>query len=132
MKEVNVSQYLEWLGDGKDFVKIRLDLSRQGYSEEEIGSIIKIVDDLHLQSQLAEVKQSKMRSFRIAGIILVCVSLFMLLYQVIVLRAISFIILYFNLAMLSGGGALIAYARNNKTFSVIKHNRLRSRLSRRF
>lgn len=132
MKKVNVSDYLEWLREGKDFLKIKLDLSRQGYSEEEIVSIIKTVDELHLQSQLARVRQTKMRSLRIAGAILICVSLLMFLYQIVVLRVISFIILYFNLAMLTGGGALVAYSKNNKSFSVIKHNRPRSKFGRRY
>jgi hypothetical protein len=111
--------------EGKDFNKIRIDLSSNGFNEDEIKSIIRHIDECHLQSYLQSSKQKKLATIRIAGFILMAVSLPMLLYQFFILKRISFIILYFNLFAISGGLSMIWYSKNNQGLGVLKARRER-------
>lgn len=130
MKEVNISDYLSWLHQGKDFGQIKIDLSRKGFKEDEIKSIIRTVDDYYLQDCLQLSKLKRLRTFRVAGFILIGVSVFILLYQIFILRGVNLILLYFNLVGISGGLGMIWYSKNNRGFGFFKSTRERRFLRR--
>ena len=67
-------------------------ISSRGFKEDEIKSIIRTIDDDYLQDRLQLSKRKRLHTFRVAGFILIGVSIFILLYQIFILRG---VILFF-------------------------------------
>jgi hypothetical protein len=123
MEDINISKYLQWLNEGRNFSEIRKDLHVRGFKHEEIDSIIRTIDEWYLQSRLQAQNQSKLKSFQLAGLTLIGVSVFILLYQLLILKGISFVLLYFIIGALSGGLSMMWYGRSNGGFGLIRQLR---------
>lgn len=83
MTEADFDKYTKWIKEGKSFSFIREDLLKQGVPENEIKSIIKLIDEQISESELHRLNSNQSIQWIFAGSILTVLSIFLFFIGII-------------------------------------------------
>lgn len=79
-KTINWQKYYDWVAQGRTFGDIRKDLQQQGFEDEKIEQIIRLVDDHVTRKDLRKSERSVKRQVQLAGFTLLALGVFATAY----------------------------------------------------
>jgi hypothetical protein len=128
----DISKYWGWLKEGRSPEEVKKDLLIRGISEDDASKLLQTLDGINLKDRIEREVSFHAKSYKIAGIILVVISLGLALYTVVFSSTFSFATMFYLSGGMILGFAAINYGNRLKNKGFFTNSRFSRKFNRRF